>query len=143
MVRFGAGVGARGSRRRRPSGRSGPRAALIPDAPRRAASRSPCPASSNYAPGMADMSSRRAASAVQIAAGGEPVYVVRSGRSYRGVRARDVGNGLFVINEPVRNVRISEVRVAGGYRVIENTAAPDMVTAGTADRQSTRLNSSH
>src|SRR3546814_3830221 len=58
--------------------------------------------------------------------------VVRSGRSYRGVRARDVGNGLFVINEPVRNVRISEVRVAGGYRVIENTAAPDLVAAGIA-----------
>ena len=81
---------------------------------------------------MADMSSRRAASAVQIAAHGEPVYVVRSGRSYRGVRARDVGNGLFVINEPVRNVRISEVRVAGGYRVIENTATPDLVAAGIA-----------
>src|SRR3546814_14443763 len=72
---------------------------------------------------MVDMSSRRAASAVQIAADGEPVYVVRSGGVYRGVRDRDVGNGLFVINETVRNVRLSEVRVAGGYRVIENTEA--------------------
>ena len=79
---------------------------------------------------MADMSSRRAASAVQIAAGGEPVYVVRSGGVYRGVRARDVGNGLFVIREPVRDVQISDIRVAGGYRVIENTAAPDLVAAG-------------
>src|SRR3546814_12303222 len=83
---------------------------------------------------MVDMSSRRAASAVQIAADGEPVYVVRSGGVYRGVRARDVGNGLFVINETVRNVRISEVRVAGGYRVIENPAAPDLVAAGIAGR---------
>ena len=81
---------------------------------------------------MADMSSRRAASAVQIAAGGEPVYVVRSGGVYRGVRARDVGNGLFVIREPVRDVQISDIRVAGGYRVIENTAAPDLVAAGIA-----------
>src|SRR3546814_14624802 len=81
---------------------------------------------------MVDMSSRRAASAVQIAADGEPVYVVRSGGVYRGVRARDVGNGLFVINETVRNVRISEVRVAGGYRVIENTAAPVLAAAGIA-----------
>ena len=52
---------------------------------------------------MADMSSRRAASAVQIAAGGEPVYVVRSGAVYRDINARDVGNGLFVIREPVRD----------------------------------------
>src|SRR3546814_1105192 len=36
---FRARVGARGSRRRRPSGRSGARAALIADAPRRVASR--------------------------------------------------------------------------------------------------------
>src|SRR3546814_1975563 len=102
---FRARVGARGSRRRRPSGRSGARAALIADAPRRVASRSPCPPPSNYPRDMVDMSSRRAASAVQIAADGEPVYVVRSGGVYRGVRARDVGNGLFVINDTVRTVR--------------------------------------
>ena len=46
---------------------------------------------------MADMSPRRGASAVPIAADGEPVYAVRSGASYRRVRARDVGNGRFVI----------------------------------------------
>lgn len=79
---------------------------------------------------MADMSSRRAARAVQIDAQGEPVYIVRSGGFYRNVRARDVGNGLFLINEPVRGVRIWDVRVAGGYRVIENSAAPDLVAAG-------------
>ena len=79
---------------------------------------------------MADMPSRRVASAVQIAANGEPVYVVRSDAAYRDVRARDVGNGLFVIREPVRNVRISNVRVASGYRVIENTAAPGVEAAG-------------
>lgn len=79
---------------------------------------------------MADMSPRRGASAVPIAADGEPVYAVRSGASYRRVRARDVGNGLFVIREPVRDVRISDVRVASGYRVIENTAAPDLESAG-------------
>jgi len=79
---------------------------------------------------MADMSSRRARGAVPIAAQGEPVYFMRSGAVYRGVRARDVGNGLFVIREPVRDVRISDVSVAGGYRVIENTAAPDRAAAG-------------
>ena len=66
---------------------------------------------------------------VQIAAGSEPVYFVRSGGVYRGVRASDVGNGLFVIREPVRHVLIADVRVAGGYRVIENTAPPDLVGA--------------
>jgi hypothetical protein len=79
---------------------------------------------------MADKFSRVAAKAIQIVAGGEPVYVVRSGASYRGVRARDVGNGLFVIREPVNNVQISNVSVDGGYRVIENTAAPERVGAG-------------
>lgn len=79
---------------------------------------------------MDDPSSRLAADAIRIAAGGEPVYVVRSGASYRGVRAREVGNGLFVIREPVRNVTITNVRVDGGYRVIENTAAPDLIAAG-------------
>lgn len=79
---------------------------------------------------MADTSSRAAARAVPIAAEGEPVYFVRSGAVYRGVRARDVGNGLFVIREPVHDVQISNVRVEGGYRVIENSAAPDLVAAG-------------
>ena len=79
---------------------------------------------------MADKPSRRAAIAVPIAAHGEPVYAVRSGAPYRRVRARDVGNGLFVIREPVRDVRISDISVAGGYRVIENTAAPDLESAG-------------
>ena len=78
---------------------------------------------------MADTVSRLATDAVQIAAGGEPVYFVQSGAAYRRVRARDVGNGLFVIREPVRNVRIANVSVAGGYRVIENSAAPDLVGA--------------
>jgi hypothetical protein len=78
---------------------------------------------------MADMSSSFAASAVPVAAQGEPVYVVRSGAVYRGVRARDVGNGLFLIREPVRHLQIAGVTVAGGYRVIENTAAPGLAGA--------------
>ena len=84
---------------------------------------------------MSDMSPGFAKDAVRIAARGEQVYVVRSGRSYRHIRARDVGNGLFVIREPVRNVRISDVRVNGGYRVIENTVAPDLVSAGCVGLQ--------
>lgn len=79
---------------------------------------------------MADTSSRRAAKAVQIHAGGEPVYFVQSGAVYRGVRASDVGNGLFVIREPVHDVEIANIGVEGGYRVIENTAAPELVGAG-------------
>lgn len=79
---------------------------------------------------MADMSSRFATNAVQIAAGGEPVYFVQSGGVYRHVHARGVGNGLFVIREPVYDVQISDIRVEGGYRVIENTAAPELVAAG-------------
>lgn len=79
---------------------------------------------------MADTSSRAAAKPVQIDAEGEPVYVVRSRAFYRGVRARNVGNGLFLINEPVHDVRIADVRVEGGYRVIENSAAPDLTAAG-------------
>lgn len=69
--------------------------------------------------------------AIHIAAGGQPVYYVRSRGVYRGVRARDVGNGLFVVREPVRDVQISNIRVDGGYRVIENTAAPELVNAGS------------
>ncbi|MEI4507262.1 hypothetical protein WBQ88_17545 [Sphingopyxis sp. CCNWLW253] len=80
---------------------------------------------------MDDPSSRFAAKPVQINAGGEPVYFVESGAVYRGVRARDVGNGLFVIREPVRNVQIADIRVEGGYRVIENKAAPERAGAGS------------
>ncbi len=80
---------------------------------------------------MDNPSSRFAAKAVQINAGGEPVYFVESGAVYRGVRARDVGNGLFVIREPVRNVQIANIRVEGGYRVIENKAAPELAGAGS------------
>ena len=80
---------------------------------------------------MDDPSSRFAAKAVQINAGGEPVYFVQSGAVYRDVRARDVGNGLFVIREPVRNVQIANIRVEGGYRVIENKAAPELARAGS------------
>ncbi len=58
----------------------------------------------------------------RIIAAGEPVYVVQSGATYRGIRADDVGNGLFVIRDPVQNVEIADVEVTGGYRVIENTA---------------------
>ena len=79
---------------------------------------------------MADLSARRASKPVQIAAEGEPVYVVRSGGVYRDVHARDVGNGLFVVREPVRNVQIADVNVTGGYRVIENSAAPGLAEAG-------------
>lgn len=78
---------------------------------------------------MADTSSRVAVRSVPIAAAGEQVYFVRSGAVYRGVRARAVGNGLFVIREPVRDVQISNIRVEGGYRVIENRAASDMAGA--------------
>lgn len=78
---------------------------------------------------MADTSSRVAAR-VPIAAEGEPVYFVRSGTAYRGVHARDVGNGLFVIREPVRDIQISDIRVEGGYRVIENSAALKQAPAG-------------
>jgi hypothetical protein len=67
---------------------------------------------------------------VSVVAGGEPVYFVQSDGIYRGIRARDVGNGLFVIREPVRDVQIAGIRVDGGYRVIENSAAPDLVDAG-------------
>ncbi|MBJ7498459.1 MAG: hypothetical protein JHC57_01755 [Sphingopyxis sp.] len=81
---------------------------------------------------MADISSSFTAKPVEIAAAGEPVYVVRSGAIYRGVRARDVGNGLFLIREPVRNLQIADVQVTGGYRVIENSAAPELVDAGVA-----------
>ena len=81
---------------------------------------------------MDDLSSRFAAKAVQINAGGEPVYFVESGAVYRGVSARDVGNGLFVIREPVHNVQIVDIRVAGGYRVIENKVAPELEGAGSA-----------
>lgn len=72
------------------------------------------------------------ASAVSVVAGGEPVYFAQSGGVYRGVRASNVGNGLFVIREPVRDVVISGIQVDGGYRVIENGAAPDRVSAGCA-----------
>jgi hypothetical protein len=73
---------------------------------------------------MAGMNSSAVMGPVRIAAEGEPVYVVRSGAAYSGVHARDVGNGLFVIRDSVRGVRISDIEVAGGYRVIENTAVP-------------------
>lgn len=66
----------------------------------------------------------RFAPSVRIAAEGEPVYVVRSGATYRGVHARDVGNGLFVIRDSVRGVQIADIEVAGGYRVIENSSVP-------------------
>lgn len=75
------------------------------------------------------MISRLAMDPVQIVAKGEPVYFVRSDTPYRGVRAREVGNGLFVIRESVRNVDIAGISVAGGYRVIENTAAPGLAGA--------------
>lgn len=65
----------------------------------------------------------RPRSPVLIAADGEQVYRVRSGTVYRGIRASDVGNGLFVFNTPVNNVEISDVEVTGGYRVIENTGS--------------------
>lgn len=61
--------------------------------------------------------------AAVIAADGEPVYVVRSGAHYNAVRAHDVGNGLFVIRDDVRDVQIANIAVTRGYRVIENTAA--------------------
>lgn len=73
---------------------------------------------------MAGMNSRFPIGPVRIAAEDEPVYVVRSGAVYRGVHARDVGNGLFVICDLVRGVQISDIEVVGGYRVIENTAVP-------------------
>lgn len=58
-----------------------------------------------------------------ILAAGEPVYIVRSGAAYRGVRASEVGNGLFVIRDAVTGLSIQDIEVEGGYRVIENTAA--------------------
>lgn len=57
----------------------------------------------------------------RIIAQGEPVYIVQSGATYSGVRAHDVGNGLFVIRDPVQNVEIADIEVTSGYRVIENT----------------------
>lgn len=56
-------------------------------------------------------------------ADGEPVYVVRSGAAYRGTRAADIGNGLFVVRENIRGLSIEDVEVTRGYRVIENAAA--------------------
>lgn len=58
----------------------------------------------------------------RIAADGAQVYRVRSNRRYNNIRANDVGNGLFVIDTPVRRVDISDIRVADAYRVIENSA---------------------
>jgi len=81
---------------------------------------------------MADTSSRVAKRPVPIVADGEPVYFVRSGAAYRGVHARDVGNGLFVIREPVRDIQISDIGVEGGYRVIENSAVSRQAGAGCA-----------
>lgn len=63
-----------------------------------------------------------ASGTTRIIADGEPVYIVQSGAIYGGVRASDVGNGLFLIRDPVQNVEIADVEVTGGYRVIENTA---------------------
>ncbi len=36
-----------------------------------------------------------------------------------------------MIREPVRNVQIANIRVEGGYRVIENKAAPELAGAGS------------
>lgn len=68
------------------------------------------------------LASRLAAPQPRIAADGEPVYRVRSAAAFRGVRAHDVGNGLFVFQQDTRGVAIEDVVVAGGYRVIENKA---------------------
>lgn len=65
----------------------------------------------------------RISSPILIAADGEQVYQARSDSVYRGIRAHDVGNGLFVFASPVNNVEISDVEVTGGYRVIENTGS--------------------
>lgn len=58
----------------------------------------------------------------RIVADGAQVYCVRSNRRYNNVRANDVGNGLFLIDTPVRRVDIAETRVTDAYRVIENRA---------------------
>ncbi|WP_342657810.1 hypothetical protein NPJ82_14745 [Sphingomonas sp. NY01] len=64
----------------------------------------------------------RRSSGPRIMADGEPVYIVRSGQRFVGTHASDVGNGLFVFRDPVSNVRIEDIAVTGGYRVIENGA---------------------
>ncbi len=59
----------------------------------------------------------------RIVANQEQVYFPRSGAIYRGIKAADVGNGLFVIRQQVRDLVIEDVEVEGAYRVIENAAA--------------------
>lgn len=61
-------------------------------------------------------------SATRITADGEQVYRVKSNHRYRNIRAADVGNGLFLIDTPVRRVDIADIRVSGAYRMIENRA---------------------
>ncbi|UVO49042.1 hypothetical protein M0208_00325 [Sphingomonas sp. SUN019] len=64
-----------------------------------------------------------------IAADGEAVYHVKTNADYRRINARDVGNGLFVLDRPTRGVVIEDVRIDGAYRVIENNGV-DRATAG-------------
>lgn len=75
----------------------------------------------------------------RIAADGEQVYRVQSNRRYNGIRAKDVGNGLFLIDTPVRRVDITNVRVTDAYRVIENSARDD----GDGDASCTGLSVSN
>lgn len=56
-----------------------------------------------------------------IDARGEPVYHAKDHAAYRHVSARDVGNGLVVLDRPTSGVVVDDVRVDGGYRVVENT----------------------
>jgi len=65
----------------------------------------------------------------QIDARGEPVYHAKDRASYRHVSAHDVGNGLVVLDRPTSGVVMDDVRVDGGYRVIENTGI-DRAAAG-------------
>ncbi|VVT00183.1 conserved hypothetical protein [Sphingomonas sp. EC-HK361] len=71
-----------------------------------------------------------------IAAGGEPVYHARDHANYRHITARDVGNGLVVLDTPTRGVIVDDVRVDGAYRVIENTGAGRMPAPCTGLRVS-------
>lgn len=57
-----------------------------------------------------------------VVADGEPVYVASSGAAFRGLRADNVGNGLIVFRDATTGVRIEDIEVEGGYRVIENSA---------------------
>lgn len=74
-----------------------------------------------------------------ISAAGETVYHAKSGGQYRHVTARDVGNGLVVLDRPTGGVVIDDVRIDGAYRVIENKGI-DRAPAGCVGLRVSNVN---